>query len=255
MASDPSPPMEMRALIPRFRAFSSSSSDRSTSMKLPSGWRTGYENGFPRFVVRRMVPPRCPMPRTSSRVSGMTSSSPSRPAYPFLIPSTCHPRSIAVSTAARMTALSPGASPPPVEMRDPHRGPGLVDEAQHFTRLRVAAELRLLEDRHAVEHDLEPAASGWTHGDLGAGMAFTNGSRQTDGTRFVVSNDAVLDRDVHAILRWRGLGNIPQAIVRQAPSILQGGNGGIEDELYPSRVLGRRRMQAVGRYPTLVLLA
>ena len=56
------------------------------------------------------------MPRTESFVSGMTSSSPISPANPRLMPSTSQPRLIADSTAARMTALRPGASPPPVEM-------------------------------------------------------------------------------------------------------------------------------------------
>src|SRR5689334_18162363 len=63
-----------------------------------------------------MVPPRCAMPRTVSRVIGITSSSPIRPANPRLMPSTSHPRSIADRTAALMTALRPGASPPPVEI-------------------------------------------------------------------------------------------------------------------------------------------
>src|SRR3954463_1601486 len=56
------------------------------------------------------------MPRTEFFVSGMTSSSPMRPAKPRLMPRTSHPRLIAESAAARMTALRPGASPPPVEI-------------------------------------------------------------------------------------------------------------------------------------------
>src|SRR4249919_2051564 len=63
-----------------------------------------------------MVPPRCAMPRTEFFVSGMTSSSPRRPANPRLMPRTSQPRLIAESAAARMTALRPGASPPPVEI-------------------------------------------------------------------------------------------------------------------------------------------
>jgi hypothetical protein len=56
------------------------------------------------------------MPRTLSTVSGTISSSPSRPAKPRLMPRTSQPRVRADSTAARMTALRPGASPPPVEI-------------------------------------------------------------------------------------------------------------------------------------------
>jgi hypothetical protein len=58
----------------------------------------------------------CAIPRTDSLVRGMTSSSPSSPAKPRLMPRTSHPRLMAESVAARMTALSPGASPPPVEI-------------------------------------------------------------------------------------------------------------------------------------------
>src|SRR5688500_14306426 len=52
--------------------------------------------------------------RTDSRVSGSISPSSRRPLKPCLIPSTSQPRSVAARTAARMTALRPGASPPPV---------------------------------------------------------------------------------------------------------------------------------------------
>ena len=83
----------------------------------------GHLKGLPRFVVRRIVPPRCAMPRTDSRVSDTTSSSPSNPANPRLMPRTSQFRLSAVSTTARITALSPGASPPPVEM--PSRMPSL----------------------------------------------------------------------------------------------------------------------------------
>src|ERR1019366_7778111 len=91
--------------------------------------------------------------------------------------------------------------------------------AEHFTRLRVAAEPGLLEDGRAVKGDLEPAAAGWIHRDLGARMAFTNRSRQTDGTGFVVSNGAVFDRDAHAGLRMFRWSRCPKYIEpRRAPS-------------------------------------
>jgi hypothetical protein len=41
MASEPSPPIVMIASMPSRRAFSSSSSERSTSTNEPSGWRIG----------------------------------------------------------------------------------------------------------------------------------------------------------------------------------------------------------------------
>ena len=70
------------------------------------------------------------MPLTDPRVSGMMSGWPSSPANPWRIPTTSQPRFIADNTAARMTAFSPGASPPPVSNpifmvgKIPHRGPG-----------------------------------------------------------------------------------------------------------------------------------
>jgi len=51
IASEPSPPIAIIASIPRFRAFSTNSTERLISMYEPSGWSTGYENGLPRFVV------------------------------------------------------------------------------------------------------------------------------------------------------------------------------------------------------------
>src|SRR5579872_572609 len=70
------------------------------------------------------------MPRTASRVNGTTSSSPSSPANPRLIPRTSQSRLTAARTAARMTALSPGASPPPVEMAKRTSGMLHQQEAQ-----------------------------------------------------------------------------------------------------------------------------
>src|SRR5919112_715022 len=102
------------------------------------------------------------MPRTVSRLIGKQSSSPSSPAYPFLTPRTVHPRLRAESTALRMTALSPGASPPPVEIAMRTRSSELfVEQGEYLARARVAAELRLLEDRGAVAAHLEPPAARW----------------------------------------------------------------------------------------------
>jgi hypothetical protein len=41
ISSDPSPPMVMIASMPKLRALTISSSDRSTSVKLPSGFLMG----------------------------------------------------------------------------------------------------------------------------------------------------------------------------------------------------------------------
>src|SRR5688500_14791819 len=170
------------------------------------------------------------MPRTDCFVSGTTSSSPISPANPRLIPRTSQPRLIAESTAARITALSPGASPPPVEIAirmkaaaDPTGGtPGegghgtesndtmtprvaagsrsrgcFAEQTQDLAGPGVPAELRLLEDGHSVSRHLEAAATGGLHGDRRVGIAFTNRGRQTGGPRLVVSNGAVFDVDRH----------------------------------------------------------
>src|SRR6059058_5393945 len=73
--------------------------------------------GLPRFVVPRIVPPRGRMPLTSLSVSSYDFSGQIRPSKPSGMPITFHLylRKAAL-TAARMTALRPGASPPPVQM-------------------------------------------------------------------------------------------------------------------------------------------
>src|SRR5215212_10453022 len=101
-----------------------------------------------------------------------------------------------------MTALSPGASPPPVEISirtSARRG----NEAQNLPRLRVAPEGLLRERQASVHGDLEDAARGGHQPDLGVRKFALQLSRQTGGSRFVVSNDAVFDDDPHAGLQER----------------------------------------------------
>ena len=104
-----------------------------------------------------------------------------------------HPRSWAESTTARMTAFSPGASPPPVEMamRMSARAP---DQLHDLSRLGVAPEGLLREHQLAVHRHLEDAAGGGHQPDLGVGKRLLQLSRQTGGSGLVVSDDAVLDR-------------------------------------------------------------
>ena len=70
--------------------------------------------GFVR-VVPRIVPPRGRIPETSRRPSGSTIPSTS-PRQPSRTPTTSQPRSSARRVTARMTAFSPGQSPPPVRI-------------------------------------------------------------------------------------------------------------------------------------------
>ena len=79
----------------------------------PSPWTYGSRRDVP-----RIVPPRCRMPRTASRSSGRKRPSIS-PSQPSRMPTTSAPCCRARATAPRITAFSPGQSPPAV--RSPMR--------------------------------------------------------------------------------------------------------------------------------------
>ena len=74
-----------------------------------------------------------------------------------------------------------------------------AQELQHLAGLGVTPQLRLLEDRHAVTHDLESATTGWKELHLFSRQRVANLRRQTGGARLVASDRAVLDRD-HCLL-------------------------------------------------------
>src|SRR4051812_9404422 len=112
------------------------------------------------------------------------------------MPRTSQPRLIADSAAARMTAFSPGASPPPVEIAMRIRRSAL-QERDDLAWLRVAAQLRFLEDRRPVTSDLEAASARRLHRDVHIRKFLLQLGRQTDGPWLVASNGAVFDFDVH----------------------------------------------------------
>jgi hypothetical protein len=66
-----------------------------------------------------------------------------------------------------------------------------------FSGLRVPLQDRLLEDRRSIAHDLESAATRGDQPDVGIGEPLSDLRRQTGGAGLVVSNGAVLDRDLH----------------------------------------------------------
>jgi hypothetical protein len=77
---------------------------------------------------------------------------------------------------------------------------------QNLRRLRVPAERLLGKDQVPVHGDLEDAPGGRDQPDLGVGDVLFQLSRQTGGSRLIVSDDAVLDDDPHACLLWIGAG-------------------------------------------------
>jgi hypothetical protein len=65
----------------------------------------------------------------------------------------------------------------------------------------VATGLGFLVDRNAIAQNFESTAPRWNQFDLRLGKPLTNFGRQTGGPGFVVSNDAVFDRDLHSLPR------------------------------------------------------
>ena len=111
---------------------------RSTSVHEPSACCTGNRVGLPRLVVPRIVPPWPRMPRTIGRVIRMIPpfgycSGWSRPLKPSRMPTTSQPRFSAATVDARMTALRPGASPPPVLRAIRRIGPSKLVSADVVT--------------------------------------------------------------------------------------------------------------------------
>jgi hypothetical protein len=63
----------------------------------------------------------------------------------------------------------------------------------------MATQLRFFEDRLAVAHNFEPTAPRRNQFYIRFRKARTNLSRQTGGSWFVVSNDAVFYADIHFV--------------------------------------------------------
>jgi hypothetical protein len=74
------------------------------------------------------------------------------------------------------------------------------DQLQNLSRLRVPPEGLLGEHEVAVHLDFEDAAGGRDEPDVGVGYFLLQLSRQTGGSRLVVSDDAVLDDHAHVCL-------------------------------------------------------
>ena len=141
----------------------------------------------------------------------------------------------AESTTARMTALSPGASPPPVEMAIRIRMSALVGpDPSTSPGVRVPPAGLLGEDQLAVDLDLEHAAGRGDQPDLGVGEGLLQLGRQTGGPGLVVSDDAVLDRHRMAALR----GGLPPRIVAAPGGRCQEAGGRCDGAPCQSRLRG-----------------
>ena len=71
---------------------------------------------------------------------------------------------------------------------------------EHFARLGMSTGLDLGVDKCPVERHFEHTSRTLDQDDLRVGIGLANLIRQTDGPRTVVSNDAILDRNLHPIL-------------------------------------------------------
>ena len=112
----PSPPMLMTASTPMYCSLRSISSLRSTVVQLPSAFFTGHAKGPPLLVVPSMVPPCICSPSTvfSSSIT-ISVGSRSTPLNDSTQPMTSQSLACAARfTMPRITAFSPGQSPPPV---------------------------------------------------------------------------------------------------------------------------------------------
>jgi hypothetical protein len=96
-----------------------------------------------------------------------------------------------------MTALRPGASPPPVEMAIRSLESFLPHQRKHFTGRGMTPHGPLGKDQRLIGRDIEDTAGRRNHLHLGVGKRFTQLSRQTGGSGLVVSDDAILDANAH----------------------------------------------------------
>jgi hypothetical protein len=72
------------------------------------------------------------------------------------------------------------------------------EQLDHLAPLRVATQRLLGKHQLPVHHDLEYPAGGRDQLDLRLGKRLLDLGRQTGGPRLIVSDDAVLDGDLHA---------------------------------------------------------
>jgi len=74
----------------------------------------------------------------------------------------------------------------------------LFQKPDDLTGLCVSVQLRFLENRLPIESDFETTPARWNQLDVPVGPSVPELSRQTGGSRLIVSKSAVFDADFHA---------------------------------------------------------
>src|SRR5438874_269176 len=116
------------------------------------------------------------------------------------MPTHSQPRWIAASTAPRITAFNPGASPPPVEIAilNAPAAPSSRSGAA-LPRARRGARGISWRTRGARRPRLRTPARGLDQLDVRVRVGLANFGRQTGGPRLVVSDDTIFDGDAHRL--------------------------------------------------------
>jgi hypothetical protein len=75
--------------------------------------------------------------------------------------------------------------------------PRLIHEGHHFAGLGVTTKLLFRENELPVYRDFEQPTRRFDEPDIGVRKPRSNLGRQTGGPRFIVSDDAILNRNSH----------------------------------------------------------
>jgi hypothetical protein len=94
----------------------------------------------------------------------------------------------------------------------------LGQQSKYLARLRMPVRLGLLEDGFPIAMHLEATAARRDEPDVRRWVLATNLGRQTDGSRFIVSKRAILDRDRHGTVIGRAVFEITKANVARSAS-------------------------------------
>jgi hypothetical protein len=137
----------------------------------------------------------------------------------------------------------------PDQIRLERRSVYRAQQSYDLSRHRMSSELRLLKDRRAVPRYLEASTGARAKLHVRLGKLLLELGRQPDGPGLVVSNRAVLDRDLHdwRILVWCSRGNIAPSGARCATAAVTRLEAWVANSgLHRRRWLRRHRRPAGG---------